>query len=164
MTIKQLLEMPIDKDKSKCGGFQLTVKRARSTREHGKKYLQEVLLLDSSGEIPGEVLLPNYVPLQNNANINIIVCWLQPGEKGPKLYVEQWSPVKWSAEGQAEPRTSYNEDMQYGEPLHIVKSKVKMHVVCAMIQASGLREGMPTCNDSFKKDINEWVEFIVTGE
>ena len=159
MTIKQLLDMPIGKEKSKCGGFQLTVKRARSTREHGKKYLQEVLWLDSSGEIPGEVLLPNYVPLQQNANINIVVCWLQQGEKGPKLYVEQWRPVQWSAEGRAEPRTNYNEDMQYGEPLHIVKSKVKMHVVCAILSAG---------NDPIETFVDEWVDKIVktqmTGE
>jgi len=152
MTIKQLLDMPIDKEKSRCGGFQLTVKRARNTRKHGKKYLQEVLLLDSSGEIPSEVLLPNYVPLQNNININIIVCWLQPGEKGAKLYVEQWSPVKWTAEGQANPRTNYNDDMQYGEPLHIVKSKVKMHLVCAILSNG---------EDPDEAFIDKWVDKIV---
>jgi putative phage-type endonuclease len=44
-----------------------------------------------------------------------------------------------------------------------IRGKVRHGVVCALIQASGLREGVPKVCDGFKKDINEWVDFIVTG-
>ena len=95
MTIKQLLEMPIDKEKSKCGGFQLTLKRARNTKPIGKKYLQEVVFEDETGEIDGAVLLHRYIPLISGHKINITVCWLQPAENknGKRLYVEQWRQV-----------------------------------------------------------------------
>ena len=45
-----------------------------------------------------------------------------------------------------------------------IRGKVRHGVVCAMIQASGLREGIPTPCEGFKKDINEWVDFIMTGK
>lgn len=45
-----------------------------------------------------------------------------------------------------------------------IQGKVRHGVVCAMIQASGLREGMPSCVDGFKKDVNDWVDFIMTGK
>ena len=80
MTIKQLLEMPIDKEKSMCGGFQLTVKRARSTRKVDGKIIQEVEWSDATGEMPGDVLMPNpkqCSSLTRVAIINVVVCWLQ---------------------------------------------------------------------------------------
>jgi len=162
MTIKQLLEMPIDKEKSKCGGFQLKVRIARGVID---RKLQAVVFIDDAGdEMPGDVVLPKYIPLQKNANIHITVCWLKQGESGPKLWVEQWYPVTMTELDVCTQRANFNDEIQYGEPLPVIKSKVRMHVVCSMIQASGLREGMPTCCDSFKKDLNAWVDFIMTGE
>ena len=162
MTIKQLLEMPIDKDKSKCGGFQLKVRIARGVID---RKLQAVVFIDEAGdEMPGDVVLPKYIPLQKNANIHITICWLKQGEKGPKLWVEQWYPVTMTELDMCTQRANFNDEMQYGEPLHIVKSKIRMHISEAVINASGLREGIPTLSDSFKKDINEWVDFSLTGE
>lgn len=43
----------------------------------------------------------------------------------------------------------------------IVEGKVRHGVVCAMIQDGALRDGL---TDELKKLINEWVEFICTGE
>ena len=102
MTIKQLLEMPADKEKSKCGGFQLTVKTARKNRKVDGKTVQQVVLSDSSGEIPGDIFLPNpkqcsYLP--RATVINVLVCWLQPGEDGPKLYIDEWFFPKTDGEG-----------------------------------------------------------------
>ena len=45
-----------------------------------------------------------------------------------------------------------------------IRGKVRHGVVCAILQASGLREGIPTACEGFKKDINEWVDFILTGK
>jgi len=170
MTITQLLEMPVDKEKSKCGGFQLTVKTSRKNRKVDGRTVQQVVLSDSSGEIPGDIFMPNpkqcsYLP--RTTVINVIVCWLQPGENGPKLYVDEWFLPKTDGDGNPIYR---NGQRGYGdlpadfvEDEFIVRSKIRMHVVRAVIEASGLREGIPSCNDSFKKDINEWVEFVFTG-
>lgn len=160
MTIKQLLEMPIDEEKSKCGGFQLTVRIARKTISHGKKHLQAVAFIDDVGdEMPGDVVLPKYIPLCKNAKIHITVCWIKQGESGKKLWVDQWYPVTMTEEDLCTQRADFNDEFQYGEPVHIVKSKIRMHVACAMIQA-----GVEDFNNTSKKSINEVIDFIMTGE
>jgi len=167
MTIKQLLETPLGEE-HRTGGFQLTVKRARSTREHGKKYLQEVLWLDATGEIAGEILLPKRIPLQNNANINITVCWLQQAEKGEKkLYVEQWTPVQWTADGYEASRSMAN-SLFDPEDEFIIRGKVRHGVVCAYISAGKMidRDGIPLnpkSNEYITNNITAWVDFIMTG-
>ena len=156
MTIKQLLEMPVDKDKSKCGGFQLKVRIARKTIEYGKGHLQAVTFIDDAGdEMPGDIVLPKYIPVQRNAKIHITICWLKQGETGPKLWVEQWYPVTMTELDICTQRANFNDEMQYGEPLHIVESKVRMHVVCAILS---------TANDYDKEFVNNAVDFIITGE
>ena len=166
MTIKQLLEMPIDKEKSMCGGFQLTVKRARSTRKVDGKTLQEVEWSDATGEMPGDVLMPNpkqCSSLTRAAIINVVVCWLQPGVDGPKLYVEQWFFPKCDGDGNPIYRNGVR---GYGdlppdydpEDEFIVKGKVRMHVTCAMIQADSKLVG------DWKEVVNTIVDFIMTGE
>ena len=156
MTINQLLQMPIGVE-SRSGGFQLTVKVARKTVEVDKKYLQWVIFMDSTGEIPGEVSLPKYIPLKKYQRIHITVCWLQQGENGKKLYVDQWYPITITEEELCTQRANFNDEFQYGEPLHIVKSKIRMHVVCAILSTGNFE-------DLDKDFINKWVDFIVTGK
>jgi len=158
ITIEQLKKKPIGKD-HRVGGFQLTVKRARSTREHGKKYLQEVLWLDSTGEIPGEILLEKRIPLQNNANITIVVCWLQDGEDGKKLYVEQWKHVEWSADGyEASRGMSYLSDR---EDESVVRSMIRHGIVTAHRRKVGLDIKL---TDEQKEIALSDEEFIYNGE
>ena len=160
MTIEELSKMPLGKE-HRTGGFRLTVKRQRSVREHGKKYLQEILWMDDTGEIAGEILLPKRIPLQNNANIHITICWLQQGEKGPKLYVEQWTPVTMTELDVCTQRANFNDEIQYGEPLPVIKSKVRMHVVCSHRRWHGLDEKL---TQEQKSIANDDVDFIMTGE
>ena len=167
MTIKQLLEMPIGVE-SRSGGFQLTVKVARKTVEVDKKYLQWVVFMDSTGEIPGEVSIASRArALQKNQPIHITVCWLQQGEKGKKLYVDQWYPITQTLD---EYEARYHSDwgsqeiteaMEWQEVRREeIKGKCRHGVVCAMIQ-SGVNIYEV---DKHKEIINKWVDFIVTGE
>lgn len=153
MTIEELLKRPIGKE-YRTGGFQLTVKRSRSVRESGKKYLQEVLFLDSTGEMNGEVLLPKYVPLQNSANINIIICWNQTGEKKAKLYVEQWSHVQWSAEGfEASRNHSIPDDYD-------IEGRCLTWHIAAFIEGYTAKTGqLPECNEDNQTKLRRWVKF-----
>ena len=162
-TIKQLLEMPVGE---KAGGFELTVKKYPSkTVDVDRKTLMPVIFIDETGEIPGEILLANKrVTIQKGWKVHIVICHIQSTGEGKKLYVEQWwLPTMTIAEYEAK-QYDFQQDIKYGEPLHIVKSKIRMHISEAVINASGLREGIPTLSDSFKKDINEWVDFSLTGE
>jgi len=165
MTIKQLLDMPVGKE-NRTGGFQLTVKVARKTVTVDNKQLQWVVFMDETGEIPGEVSLPKYIPLIKNQRINIIICWLQPGEHGKKLYVEQYQPIL----GPSEPE-EFRINSAWGpddaEALawtearrEEVKGKCRHGVVCSMLQAG------TKCFEieKHKEIINKVVDFIVTGE
>jgi len=172
MTITQLLEMPTGVD-NRTGGFQLTVKVARKTVEIDKKHLQWVVFMDETGEMPGEVSLPKYIPLKKYQRIHITVCWLQPGENGKKLYVDQWYPITCSSdEGISAYEAHYHSD--WGSPdtseamewqavrREEIKGKCRHGVSCAYIR--GLKSGFVSPTKTIKKIINEWVDFIVTGE
>jgi len=175
ITIKQLLEMPIDKEKSKCGGFQLTVKTARKTRKVDGKTVQQVVLSDSSGEIPGDIFMHNpkqrsYLP--RTTIINVVVCWLQPGEAGPKLYVDQWFLPKGDGGGNPVYRNGirgYGDlPPDFEEDEFIVRGKVRHGVVCAGIRKGYFNLDPKTTDEKFctnaqKKLIEQAVDVIMTG-
>ncbi len=167
--------MPIDKEKSKCGGFQLTVKTARKNRKVDGKTVQQVVLSDPSGEIPGDIFMSNpkqcsYLP--RATVINILVCWLQPGENGPKLYVDEWFLPKTDGEGNPVYRNGirgYGDlppDYYDPEEEYITRSKIRMHIVCAMIQAPFNNSGCEPWkfNKEGREFVNKVVDFIMTGE
>jgi len=165
-TIKELLEKPIGKE-YRTGGFQLAIKTARKMVDIDNKILQGVVFIDDTGEIQGEVSLQRHIPLQRTQKIYLTICWLQNGEKGKKLYVEQWYPVTIT---EAELGCKYQPDwgpedseaMEWAAARREeVKGKVRHGVVCAMIQAQDLDWELA---QKHKDNINKIVEFIVTGE
>lgn len=161
MTIKQLLEMPIGKE-SRGGGYELTVKYPRKAVEHKGKWLQAVVFVDDTGEIPGEILLEKYVPVQKGYKIHVTVAWIQASESGKKLYVEQWY-LNSMTMAEFEAKQFDQREMSYGEPINIVRGKCKMHIVCSFIKAGTT----PTELRQMKKDINEIVDLIledITGQ
>ena len=121
MTIKQLLEMPIDQ---KTGGFELTVKKYPSKMvEVGKKYIQPVVFIDETGEIPGEILMAKRITIQKGWKIHITVGIIQNGENGKKIFVDQWwLPTMTVAEYEAK-NFDIQQEFKYGEPINIVRSK-----------------------------------------
>ena len=169
MTITQLLQRPIGQE-NRTGGFQLTVKIARKTVDVGKKHLQWVIFMDETGEIPAEVNLPKRnTTIQKSERIHITVCWLQPGEKGKKLYVDQWYPVTQTVD---EYEARYHADwgsQDVSEAMEWqavrreeIKGKCRHGISCSFIRSSQeiYLEPMP----DLKEIINKWVDFIVTGE
>ena len=159
MTIKQLLDMPIGQ---KVGAFELTVKKYPSKMvEVGKKKIQPVTFIDETGEMVGDVLNAKYGAIHKGYKIHITVGVIQNGEKGKKLFVEQWwIPSITADEYEAIKAKEFRQQVFDPEEEYIVRSKVRMHVVCALIQ-SGNRIDYDA---KTKKYINAWVDFILSGE
>lgn len=175
MTIKQLLEMPVDKEKSRTGGFMLTVKVARTVRTEGKMKLQWVVLSDTTGEILADINLPQtgHViqrgPLQSKESIKIVVCWLQPGEKGPKLFVDQFIRITQTVDEYYETKESTNMDGGYSnETDWQVKLKDEIRGKCIFgYQTAMLSNGStPRCllEPKSKAEMLELFKFAMTGE
>lgn len=143
MTIEQLLQKEVGKE-NRTGGFELTIKKHPSKMvEIGKKWLQPVVFIDETGEIPGEILMAKRITLQKNWKIHITVCWLQNGEQGKKLYVEQWwLPTMSMAEYEAK-QFDIQQDMRYGEPINIVRGKCRMHEVLKFRETNGFEDDIP---------------------
>ncbi len=179
MAIKQLLERELGQE-NRMGGIQVVVKTARSTVPHGKKLLQQVVLSDLSGDAPADVSLPANVPLVKGQRINIVVCWLQPGEKGPKVYVDQWFPVRLDAEGneiiingqKSFPSYGYDDKEEWEvrrddakkEEDRVIRSKVRYGLSCAYMGGTPTDSLPANPTDDLKRTISLWVDFIMTGE
>ena len=160
MTIEQLLQMPMGKE-NRTGGFQLTVKVARKTVKINQKHLQWVVFMDETGEIPGEVLLPKYNPLIKNQKIHITVCWLQAGEKGKKLYVDQWYPITYTSdEGIAAyeaGKKNYSPPDEYEDD---IEGRCLTWHIAAFIEGYVTKTGqLPECTDENQETLKKWVKF-----
>ena len=163
MTIKQLLDMPVGQ---KVGGFELTVKKYPSKMvEVGKKKIQPVTFIDETGEMIGDVLNAKYGAIHKGYKIHVTVGVIQNGEKGKKLFVEQWwvpsmTADEYEAKNEAKKAKEFRQQVFDPEEEYIVQSKIRMHVGCSFIEAGvNLHE-----IDKWKKPINAWVDFILTGE
>ena len=160
MTIKQLLDMPIGE---KTGGFELTVKKYPSKMvEVGKKKIQPVTFIDETGEMIGDVLGAKFGAIHKGYKIHITVGIIQNGEKGKKLYVEQWwVPSMTADEYEAKKAKEFRQQVFDPEEEYIVQSKVRMHVVCAWVRTQKIFN--PDL-ESDRKSVNRIVDFIMTGE
>jgi len=156
-TIKQLLDMPIGKD-SRGGGYELTVKYSRKAVEHKGKWLQAVVFVDDTGEIPGEILLEKYIPVQKGYKIHVTVGWLQASESGKKLYVEQWYINSMSMAEYEASKYDFQQEMRYGEPLNIVRGKCRMHLVLKFRQEVGF---VAEISDRVKTIIESDIDYIL---
>lgn len=188
-TIKQILEWPVGR---KGGGFVLTVKIAKKFWEipqadgaivghHDDRRIlvQQAILTDGTGDLLAELLLcspehGNHRSVSVGSMVRVIVCEVQQAydakgkdpKPGKKLYIEQYEDFVMKHVGRGEQPWGPNDDaLEWDEyRKNEIRGKVRHGVVCAVIRASELREGMPEPTDSFKKDINAWVDFIMSGE
>jgi len=162
-TIKQLLDMSIGQ---KVGGFELTVKKYPSKMvEVGKKKIQPVTFIDETGEMIGDVLSAKYGAIQKGYKIHITVGIIQNGEKGKKLYVEQWwLPTMSMAEYEAK-QFDFQQDMKYGEPINIVRGKCKNGLVREYRAKNGFGENLPEeVKAIMEKDVDYILKDIMTEE
>ena len=165
MTIKQLLDMPIGQ---KVGGFELTVKKYPSKMvEVGKKKIQPVTFIDETGEMVGDVLNAKYGAIHKGYKIHITVGVIQNGEKGKKLFVEQWwipsiTADEYEAKREADRKPS-GESSTWEE--EVVPSMIRNSQVREFIGGYASKHGtVPECTLDNRKALDRWVAYIETGE
>jgi len=144
-------------------GFPLLIKTARKTFKDAEDNVwQEVVFMDSSGEITGHIAMEGNVPWKSKDNLCIMEATIQDtderGRQGIKLVVTDCFDT-------ATPFTyDQGQEMQAGDwkKMHEdeIKGKIRHGIVCAMIQAPNNKP--PTANDPKTEEyINAWVDFII---
>ena len=158
MTIKQLLEMPIAE---KVGGFELSIKTFKKTFQVGKGWFQQVILMDSTGEMPADVNIGKQGnPLRGRAkSLKIVVCEVQEaeylGKDRKKLLVHEYTiPTitvdEWEEE-QAVMEAKWSKE---------IEGKIRHGLVCSCIKA-----GFAFCDiEDGKSKIEALVKYIMTGK
>ena len=165
-------------------GIPLVVKTARNTFIDGdEKCWQDVLFMDASGEMPGQVLLPEYSPSddgskydnrkklppkvwQSKARLFVVKGEVQDADVRKK---EARKLVVFECKDMAV-RLTYNQYDQLAEEeaeeYHLAQDKrirgmVRHGIVCAMITAEQIgNEGIAT---ETKDNINKMVDYIIDG-
>lgn len=146
-------------------GFPLLVKTARKVfTDAVENKWQEVVFMDSSGEMLGHIAMEGNVPWKSKDNLCIMQATLQDtderGRQGMKLVVTDCFDT-------ATPFTyDQGQEMQAGDwkKMHEdeIKGKCRYGLVCACINANfnifDLAKG------DYTKPINSIVDFIMTGE
>jgi hypothetical protein len=151
-------------------GFPLLIKTARQTFPIDGNTWQEVVFMDASGEMTGHILLDadkGLVPWKSKTNICIMEGMLQDTDERKKEAVKlvvtdcfDTAPRLTFDQGQelqAEDWKKLREDE--------IKGKIRHGIICAMIGRNPKDENITLIpNERCKQDINELVNFIMTGE
>jgi len=118
------------------GGCSFTVKTTKKTWQLADKtWIHQVVLMDETGEMYADVKIGKYNPLVRGQEIRLVVCEIQKDEKqGTKIYVCQFE--KATAIGEP-PRAM---DFPGGEPLNVVRGKIKCWLAAAKVQAGATIE------------------------
>jgi len=164
MNIAQLKEMPTGSKTG--GGFKMAVKTIKKAWQVGEKWMQQIVLMDETGEMLADVNLgKNCTNLRGKIGkeIKVIVCEVQDsehmGKPCKKLYIDQWDIDVWQGDPAdlLDPQAKEWEAKREDE----IRSKIRCWLVAAVLQQGG-REIKDT--KKFKKYINGFVEFVLTGE
>ena len=175
MNIEQLLTMPTGKE-NRTGGFELTVRTARSPRELNGKKLQSVILEDETGKIDADILLQSsttksWGQVQRRWTIKVIIGWLQPSPNNEHktLYVEQWSTETQTADEYYDQKQQERQQGLY----HVYEKDYETpdipgmcatHIIEGFINGYTAKHGeIPDCTPERMKIVNEWVAFNVNG-
>lgn len=150
MKIEQILMQPIN---TRINPGTLSIKTAKKNWQVEDIYWQQVILMDETGEMPADVKIGKYLPLNGKTQINIIVAEVQEaeylGKDRKKLVVDQFSiPTQTVDEFQSK-QDELNKEVKL-----IVESKIRCWLVSASIQGKELS----------KAEILKWQEFVMTGE
>ena len=147
ITVKQLLDAEIG---AKTGGFALTIKTVKKRWQVKDKWIHQVVLNDTTGDILTDVVKDSNAPFFRNNDLYIIVCEIQASENGLKLFVHEWKQETFS-----EPPDRL--DWAASDGQEIVAGKIRHGLVCAAVQSKQIE----IIN---KDDLNKWVNFILTGK
>lgn len=164
-------------------GLPLMIKTARKTfRDTDGTTFQEVVFMDASGEITGHIVLEAtgeepqeghhggasaFSLWKSKTNICIMDGVLQDTDERKK---ESTKLVVYECFDAATPLTyDQNQELQAEDWKQIredeVRGKVRHWVSCSFIQNLALADNLPSNPTPKRKQIiNEWTEFIITGE
>ena len=156
MKIEQLL---MQEHGQKIGGMTLSIKTRKKTWQVGEIWWQQLICMDGTGEIPVDVKLGKYNPLNNKVEIKIIVAEVREAEYLGKfrkiLVVDQFSvPTQTVDEMYAEADEAYQGEIK------IVRSKIKCLLACH----NGPKENLTKLKVYLMdKTLNECVDLIMEG-
>ena len=150
-------------------GLPLTIKTARQTfRDTDGNVIQEVVFIDSSGEMTGHILLEDETARwQSKTNLCIMKAVIQDTDErkkeANKLFVfecfDAATPLTYDQKQEL-----YAEDWQKLQQEQI-KGKIRHGLCCSFIEGYVRLHGfMPNIVESRKTMIKEWQDFILTGE
>ena len=161
--IKDILALPVGQG---TGGYELTIKTAKKAWEVKGVSYQRVMLTDGPDEMLAELTLRGNNRMQPRTIIHITV-----GHRGeldvnnkptPALLIAEWadaSPVM------SEPMDMMTDAEEwYAARQEEIRGKCRYGVVCAILGEATDVQSMPEPSLLWKKFINNWVEFIMTGE
>ncbi len=148
ITVKQLLDAEIG---AKTGGFALTIKTVKKRWQVKDKWIHQVVLNDTTGDILTDVVKDSNAPFFRNNDLYIVVCEIQASENGKKLVVHEWKQETFSEP--PEPNWNVNEADR------VVRSKIKCWLVASGIQAGQVDIG--ESGDINKNKTIKIVDFIM---
>jgi hypothetical protein len=134
MKISQLLLQPLG---TRINPGTLTIKTAKKKWQVKDVWWQQVILMDETGEMPADVKLGKYLPLDGKKLISIIVAEVQNaeylGKNRKKLVVEQFTiPTQTVDEFQSK------QDEMDKEVRLIVRSKIKCWQIAGYLSQPGI--------------------------
>ena len=149
-------------------GFPLMIKTARKTfRDANEDIYQEVVFMDSSGEMTGHILLEDAgVPWKSKTNLCIMHGVIQDTDERKK---ESEKLVVFECFDAATP-LGYDQiqDLQADDWRKLredeIKGKIRHGLVCETISPLTDTNGIVVLTDNDKKRISDLVDFIMTGE
>lgn len=141
------------------GGFEFTIKTCKKTWQVGKKWIHQVVLMDTTGEMLADVNLgEKYNPLTRGEAIKIIVSEIQDSEKGNKLYIDQWV---CPSTGSEPPLSPYEQMLAGIQSPKEIRGKILCWLVASKIQTGvDLDEVKAFLEDTKLKDV---VDLIMKG-
>jgi len=163
MTIIQLLAMPIGEKVG--GGFPMAIKTFKKSWQVNKRWIQQIILMDETGEMPADVNLGlhcNTLRGKIGKEIRVVVAEIQNaeylGNDRKKLYIDQYDYDSWVGEPPSEAEEW--QEMRTNE----IKGKIRHGLSCSLMQTTSTNDLPTSPTAELKKIILEWQEFIMTGE
>lgn len=162
MKIEQILIQPIGQ---RFNAGTLSIKTFKKTWQVDEVWWSQVICMDETGEMPVDVNVgKTYNPIRGRGTrIVTIIAEVQNaeylGKDRKKLVVHQYSMPTITMD-------EYNtqEDEWFTAQQDQIKGKIRHGIVCSMIKRSHSGPITLKFTDEQKQEINELVNFVMTGE
>jgi len=162
MKIKQILMQPLGQ---RFNAGILSIKTYKKIWQVGDEWWSQIICMDETGEIPVDVNTgKKYNPIRGRGiSINVIVAQVQNaeylGKDRKKLVVEQYSMPSITISEWEQKQDKMLEDDKL-----VIRGKIRHGLVCAVIRRNPAGPIVLKLKATQKQEINELVEFVLTGE